>query len=912
MRSDNGRRLNAVYSITGFEALLLRPTVVWSCSLIAGIAMYFLNINNDTVIISVILFVSGALIIIGYRAYSSGLKKSIALLTVVLISPAFVVAGLWRARACDEESPLKQALVKQTAAEVSGCIYGISVTEEGYRLELTDVEAILTESGRNGSKTLEENSGTTTTVQDSGIMTKGQEVRRDDRLEGDRIYVIIEDIYSYEPQIGDCIIASGKMYPNLKATNPGQFDSDRYYRTRHVDGKIYAEDIYCYDVRKGIGISVRRLLCRLSMGFADGLHRVLPEREAGVMTAMLTGDRGRLDTDLKNLYSEGGIAHILSISALHVTLIGMGLFKLLMKLFGRLKLSVSATIAVMFLYGVMTGFSVSTRRAVLMLVIMLTAKLIGKPYDMLSACGLAAIVILLLEPGYLLDSGFQLSFLSVLGIHFSIRIIARFELKNRFVNAFLPSLSVTLFTTPVIMNTYFRITPYSVFANLIVLPLMSILLVLGFVAGMLGFPITVTAGRFVAGPVYYILRMFEELCEAEEKLPYSQVVTGAPGRVTIVAYYVLLFLVMAVLLGRNYNPNRFIGLNRRAALKKRRKRLWFASLLIGCGVVFYRPECEGIATYFLDVGQGLCCIIETKDGFTMFDGGSTSITAPGSRIISQFLKWKGVTVLDTVFFSHTDDDHVNGIIEMLEEGYPEIGQVICGCNVDDESEILSACREAEVKIVRISAGEYVEISAGEEDETGGWAKNNPTADREGKTVVRENDDPKVSENDDPKALKNDEQGARKKDEIGALEKSGKLPLVIRCIAPEADIEYADINAGSVVLEVIYGEYSMLLTGDSDFFSEYRYLRRLSLEKFDVLQVAHHGSKNSSSDVILRYINPTVGVISCAEYNYYGHPSKVTLARLEAADCAVYGTYEGGMITVRSDGDGIFEVEEYVK
>ena len=114
-------------------------------------------------------------------------------------------------------------------------------------------------------------------------------------------------------------------------------------------------------------------------------------------------------------------------------------------------------------------------------------------------------------------------------------------------------------------------------------------------------------------------------------------------------------------------------------------------------------------------------------------------------------------------------------------------------------------------------------------------------------------------------------------------------------------EYTDPNNNSIVLRVEYGDTTFLFTGDMEQTAEEDLLNSGADVKADVLKVGHHGSSTSTSYRFLREVEPTYAVISCGQYNSYGHPHEETLSKLRDADVTVYRTDLQGDITCRSDG-----------
>ena len=132
---------------------------------------------------------------------------------------------------------------------------------------------------------------------------------------------------------------------------------------------------------------------------------------------------------------------------------------------------------------------------------------------------------------------------------------------------------------------------------------------------------------------------------------------------------------------------------------------------------------------------------------------------------------------------------------------------------------------------------------------------------------------------------------------------------MECLHPQEGFNAGSANAYSTVLSVTYGDNSFLFTGDIEGNGENALLERLVTDKtlpvhYNVLKVAHHGSKNSSSDAFLKRVSPDISIISCGENNTYGHPHKELLERIENSGSRWVATKDAGAVTVLSDGQNI--------
>ena len=213
--------------------------------------------------------------------------------------------------------------------------------------------------------------------------------------------------------IGEYVAVRGAFFEFSEATNPGEFDSRTYYRSKQVMGRLKNAELI---ERAEPAFGIREWLLQRREYWEAYLTECFPKKEAALMSALLLGEKGGLEEETRELYRRNGILHILSISSLHITILGMGLYRLLRK--AGLPVWAAAVLGGMFMigYGMLTGFGVSVCRAVGMYLLRMLAEVAGRTYDMLNALGAVGGVMLLWNPYYLQNSGFLLSYTCVLGI----------------------------------------------------------------------------------------------------------------------------------------------------------------------------------------------------------------------------------------------------------------------------------------------------------------------------------------------------------------------------------------------------------------------------------------------------------------------------------------------------------------
>ncbi len=666
------------------------------------------------------------------------------------------------------------------------------------------------------------------------------------RMEADLSYhLICQTDDSFRPRMGSLIQVTGQFEPFSHATNPGQFDERGYYNTLNIGGILKQAKITAAGSSYSL---VKQSLYTLKKHWKERLYQCFPEKEASILSAMLLGDRTQLDKTTKQLYMDNGIIHILSISGLHITMIGMSLYRLLRRLGCPVRISAICGGVLLILYGILTGMGVSAVRAISMYLVRMLGLILGRSYDMLTALGFAGILMLTGKSAYLGNAGFLLSFCSLVGIGILLPVLSAEEDERKEMvygdrikispgvivkyirNAMAPGLAVTLMTLPVQLFFYYEVPVYSLVINLLVLPFVNALMVTGMIVMMI-------PGVSLIGRVdVLILSGYEWLCKLFQELPFHTWNPGAPQIRQVIVYYILL---IAAVYWRAGKKKSFVQNSLRTIT------VMGAVLLLGISL---RPK---LTVTFLDVGQGDGICVRVKDQVYLFDCGSSSEKQIGKYILLPYLKQQGIRRISGVFLSHPDNDHISGILELLslskEEGICIDHLVLPDIEIDRRKAEFAQIFQA-IDAMEGKKPSLLYMGRGTRWENGG--------------------------------------------------------VSFSCLHPPSGSDLFESNAYSQCFLVEYGSFSMLLTGDVEGEGErllLQQLERRGVERVDLLKVAHHGSDNSTKKELLDLIKPQIAVISCGENNPYGHPHEELVDRLEGAGSKIYATPKTGAVTVRVNG-----------
>ncbi len=658
----------------------------------------------------------------------------------------------------------------------------------------------------------------------AGIHTAAQNSKQ---LKTHGVLVYLKDPEEPLPKLGSDVLVRGRKELFSSAANPGQFDYRMAEAVRGMDYCLFDAEILRTGKRCNLFLEGnRRLKDRLGKIYEE----VLDEEDAGVCKAMTLGERNGLDSEIRDLYRRAGIAHVLSISGLHISLLGFGLLKLLKALGLRPKRAALFSMLSMAGYCILTGCASSTVRACAMFSLCALSEWIGRTYDLLSALSLVFVLMLSGNLKLIHDSGFVLSFTAVLGIALveplfrtELHLSSRKKWAEVFLSGLRAALSVNLMTLPVTAVCFFQFPLYSPILNLLLIPFMGLLLSSAFLTALTG-ALSPALAFLPAKLCHVILLLYERGCITCETIPGSMLTIGRPSVPKLLVYYVLLALILLA--------------GKRISSRRTGKIAVIIAVMVLPAVLMLRTGGE-LEITALDIGQGDCIYLHTPGSLTMLiDCGSSSETSIARYRVIPFIRSRGVDTIDYCFVTHTDADHINGFEELFSMKEAERVRIRCLVlpSIGDPDrayhDLETAAEEAGCQVAYLSAGQ--EFSDGK--------------------------------------------------------------AVFRCLHPSRGFQAEDKNTESVVMELKYGDFSAVFTGDVQ--EEGEELAGRALEgPVTLLKVAHHGSKNSSTEEFLSRAAPRLAVISCGEGNRYHHPHPEALERIRHYTGQIYTTAECGAVTL---------------
>jgi competence protein ComEC len=640
----------------------------------------------------------------------------------------------------------------------------------------------------------------------------------------------------------------GSLASIQTARNPGEFDLKNYLTLNGIVARFYPDTVQPSDIAPEPRHNFQSLFVYpVRASISEKIDRLIGGEEAKFLKGLVIGERSEIPLDVKTAFINAGVMHILAVSGLHVAIVVLMLLIILQVLRIPEKPRIIITSLLLVYYIMLTGGAASVARSVIMAIVFLSAKLFEQKSDMYNTLAVSAMILLLIDSKQLLQPGFQLSYVAVFSLIYLYPKISSMA-------KFFPKSAQENKIVKAIVASF----AVSVAAGLGTLPFTSAyfgkISIISFLANLVIVPLSnviLVLGMLAVGLAYcstWIASVYGELTSVLTwlLLRLVELFGNAP-----LAYIDSHFSLVASIIFYAC-----VGIIIHLGRREYRGRLVIASLLILnlwlFGMIGFAPD-EKLRVTFLDVGQGDAIFLEFPDGKKMLiDAGPKTITLDaGTRFILPYFKFKGIKSLDAIVITHPDADHLGGIPAILRE--LPVGQIFEGQSIS----LSSLYKEYESLLDSIS-GKRVKAATG--------------------------------------MSMNEEQNMR--------------ILTLHPPNPVGDsTKRQSLNNQSVVLKMIYGKTSILLTGDAETVSEELLMCRYDgFLKSDILKVAHHGSKSGTSGEFLRVVHPHTAVISVGAKNKFRHPSPEVLNRLDSMRCGRFRTDESGAIIFESDGEQWTRVE----
>ena len=693
------------------------------------------------------------------------------------------------------------------------------------------------------------------------------------KYEDTYLYLKIDKKLIKDLKYGDKIRFSGEFIEATKQRNYGGFNYKQYLKTLKIYGSIKVEEI------EVIASNQTNLFFRITNEIAFNIKQkidsFMKKEDAAILKGLLLGDTREIADEVQENFRISSISHILAVSGMHVTYVIMGIKMLFESHLGKRKTKF-IIIIFLILYTFITGFSPSIVRASVMGILLVGAEILHRKNDIWNSIAISLLLILFYNPFLIMNVGLQFSYLGTIGIivfHKNIlKLLKDIKTKNKkwkyqynkkimkFINKVKEVLAVTisaqLTILPVMIYHFNLLGIYFFITNLLVSIIIGPIIMLGAIAiffSIFLFPITQ-----ILGVILEILIKSLIVISNFSKIPFSKIYVATPKIYDIILYFILIFLFnLLYTLYHSKELNRtqmrarnLIALIRYKVFMNRGKykKIIFIPVFI---IIFISITPKKLNIHFVDVGQGDCTFIVTprKQTILIDGGGSTSKEYDvGKNTLLPYVLDRGYTKLDYIFITHFDQDHVAGILTILEE--LKVETVIIPKqeeNTENYQKFLELIKEKRIKVNIVKKGDRVNIE-----------KN----------------------------------------------------VYFDILWPEKEqIKENVINNNATVMKMYYGNFSILFTGDIEEKAEEKILKvyegKERLLNANILKVAHHGSKTSTTEKFLKWVNPKAALIGVGKNNLFKHPSEKTIENLRKHNVTIYRTDENGEITITIDKNGEF-------
>lgn len=620
-------------------------------------------------------------------------------------------------------------------------------------------------------------------------------------------------------EYGDLIEIKGEYSAPEVARNYKGFDYSQYLKTLNIYGTIKVEEskIINKNQLSPILISINNIKEKM----IDNANRNMPKRTANLLLGILIGERDNIQEDIIESFRTANLSHILAVSGAHTSYIILGITYLISKSKTPKRIGYIITIINLLIFIIITGASYSVVRACIMAIVVIGAKICYRKENFFTSICISLIIILIQNPFAINDIGLKLSFMGTAGIVIFNKSITNFFIKLKIKQKIAEALSVTfsaqLMIMPITILNFNTISLTFFISNILASPLLGIIIIFGFISIFIS-----SILNPISKILFLILHIFLELLilvsKVTEKIPGSSILVKTPNILFAIVYYILILFF-----------NYFF------VIKQNPTRRFHKKIIKIITIKNIKNAFKVIAVVFLIILllTRIVRIINPTLKIYFIDvgqGDSTLIVTPKNKkilidggegktnVLFQYLLDRRINKIDYIIISHFDSDHCNGLIEIIEK--MRVENIVMSKQSKESEEykkILEIIKQKNIKVSSVKA--------------------------EDKIIIEKN-------------------------------------LYIKILNPAEKFEFQDLNNNAIVAKLVYKNFSMLFTGDIEKAEENLAKKYKNELKSTILKVAHHGSKTSTSEEFLKYVEPQIALIGVGENNKFGHPNQITIEKLK--------------------------------
>jgi len=506
-------------------------------------------------------------------------------------------------------------------------------------------------------------------------------------------------------EYGDILRFKGKIKLPKGKTNPGNLDYKALMLQKGITATVFSREIdKIGEYNEGFfKRSFYKIAFIIKKHYEDNFNKYLDLNLSSLLISIIFGVKENLPSAILEEFSRGGIMHVLAASGMNIGIIYVSFYYFLDLLNIERKIKVFISLFIVFLYTIISNFSPPVIRAFIMLFVVVFGELIGRKSDPLNSLSFSAFILLILNPLILFSISFQFSFLATLGlVLFYSSFNKTFSFLPKFLNMTISStIAAQIILLPFLSYYFHFISLIGILTNIIVVPIISLCLVLGLIAGISTLP-------FLTSILLQMCKLFLNLALIINRfainMPFSILYIPERGIFPFILYYIIL----AILFNLPEKAMKKLNFSYENYYKKLKTPIVAFCL---CLIFIIYLNKNPFEVTFLDVGQGDCAVITTQDNKVfIIDGGGIPQYIKGDfdtgkDIIDPFLKSKGLKKIEAIIISHFDDDHARGLLYIL-KNY-EVKYLIYGRESATVlyREILDAVKEKNVKVIRLNGGD---------------------------------------------------------------------------------------------------------------------------------------------------------------------------------------------------------------
>ncbi|MCT4612914.1 MAG: DNA internalization-related competence protein ComEC/Rec2 [Clostridia bacterium] len=456
-------------------------------------------------------------------------------------------------------------------------------------------------------------------------------------------------IYEEGLKRGDIVKISGKLTKLNKNLNPFGFNEEIYLKIRGIKHKLYGKVEIVKSAANNINIY---------------------SKKEDIIRAMLLGDKSKLTKETKELYSNIGISHMIVVSGLHMGIIAY--------IFGKM-IKEKYLIVILFAYILFIGINVSSLRAFIMISMYILSRELGRDTDSIQVYFASMLSIIIINPLYIYDNGFVLSYTAVGSLIFITPIFNKmYFLKEKIRRILSPMLAIFIGMLPINMYYFYNINLIGFILNFIVIPTVPIVMISSIIGILFGY-----INREISELIMRVPEVFIDIYEVVGKklleCEFFKIETGSQDVYKIFIYYTIIFIIYLVV------------------VKKIKKLIMVIPIFLF--LLFFKGYNIRIDAPY--IGQGDCFVVTADEETMIIDGGNKG----KGKVIYDYLNYRGIKEIRYLLVTHKDSDHIKGLLELLEYRDIKVKAIISF----EENDLTNKGRGLNIEIIFVEKGDVIKL-----------------------------------------------------------------------------------------------------------------------------------------------------------------------------------------------------------